>query len=116
MTKDQIRSIVGLGFHEMLRRGIDGHGAGELWTYVQGLPEEYWTELLDRWIIDRLFGELKEGETGECYGRAASLTPLLLVAAGLLDEMSSLAKWGDDQAEAERVAKDLRAAVEKLRA
>jgi hypothetical protein len=34
VTREDARSIVGEGFHVMLRKGIDGHGSGEMHRWL----------------------------------------------------------------------------------
>lgn len=57
-TKDDIRALIGEGFHTMLRKGIDGHGSGELHRYICELGDGDWVEMLDYWVVDPLMAEL----------------------------------------------------------
>lgn len=51
-TKDDLRSLIGEGFHTMLRKGIDGHGSGELWKKIFDMPDDLWVAALDEWVVN----------------------------------------------------------------
>lgn len=59
LTKEELRSLIGEGFHTMLRKGIDGHGSAELWKYINDMPEGEWRGMLDHWIVTPLMREIQ---------------------------------------------------------
>lgn len=60
LTKDDFRSMIGEGFHTMLRKGIDGHGSGELWKLIAEMPDGQWAATLDYWVVDPVWKEVQK--------------------------------------------------------
>lgn len=50
--KEDLRSVIGEGFHTMLRKGIDGNGSCELHRYICEMGDDDWAEMLDYWVVD----------------------------------------------------------------
>lgn len=47
VTRDDLRSLIGEGFHTAFRKALDGPPAHEVWRMIRALPDKEWREVID---------------------------------------------------------------------
>jgi hypothetical protein len=58
VSRKDLKSILGEGFHSGFRKAIDCDGAHEIWVLISKLPDEEWDSILE-WVLYGLIPWLK---------------------------------------------------------
>lgn len=61
--KEEIKSMIGEGFHTAFRKGTHHPKSGEIWGLIQELPNSEWSNIVD-WVAEPLIEMLEGYEAG----------------------------------------------------